>query len=171
MPAVIAYIGLGSNLDNPLHQLEQAIKALQQLPNTRLLSTSSCYRSAAQTVSDEETLPDYLNAVACIETGLDATGLLDALQAIELAQGRVRNGERWQARPLDLDILLYGNQTIDTPRLKIPHPEMTRRDFVLIPLLEIAPDIEIPGVTGIDALLARCEGYIVDKLPSTGPFA
>jgi len=165
MPGVIAYIGMGSNLDGPLQQLWKAVHALQQLPGTRLVSTSSCYRSAALTVSDEETIPDYMNTVACIETQLDALTLLDELQAIEFAQGRVRAGERWQARPLDLDILLYGDETIDTPRLKIPHPEMYKRDFVLVPLAEIAPGIEIPGAADIDTLVAGCETYILEKRP------
>ena len=171
MPDVVAYIGMGSNLGEPLQQLSQAVLAMQKLPGTTLVAMSSCYRSAAQTVSDDDTVPDYLNAVACLQTGLEPFALLDALQAIESAQGRVRSGDRWQARTLDLDILLYGNEIIDTPRLKVPHPEMKQRDFVLVPLAEIAPTIEIPGFVDVQTLLADCTGFIIEKLPAGIPSA
>jgi len=168
MPVVTAYIGMGSNLDDPLQQLSLAADALQALPSTQLSAISSCYRSSALTLSDEDVVPDYYNAVVAIETGLDAMKLLDECQAIEHAQGRVRDGKRWQARTLDLDILLYGNEIIDTPRLSVPHPQMTRRDFVLVPLAEIAPGIAIPGEQDMQTLLAACQNYIEGKQPFPG---
>ena len=163
MGTVTAYIGMGSNLNDPLRQLSLAADALQALPSSQVLAISSCYRSSALTVPGAEAVPDYFNAVVAIETELNAMSLLEACQAIELAQGRVRDGARWQARTLDLDILLYGNEVLDSPRLTIPHPEMTQRDFVLVPLVEIAPAIAIPGKQDIQALLTASQNYIQGK--------
>jgi len=138
---VRAYIGLGSNLDAPRRQLATALTALAALPQSRLLADSGCYHSRPMGPQDQ---PDYCNAVAQIDTELKPLALLDALQAIERAQGRVR-GRRWGERTLDLDLLLYGDASIDTPRLKVPHPGLCQRDFVYLPLLALDAAIEVPG--------------------------
>ena len=153
MKPVRAWIGLGSNLDGPEAQLQRALEALDRLPRSRVVACSSFYRSAPMGPADQ---PDYVNAVAALDTGLSPLELLDALQAVEAAQGRVRGPERWGPRTLDLDILLYGAERIDTPRLKVPHPGMAQRPFVLWPLAEVAPGLEIPGLGPLDALLTAC---------------
>jgi len=145
-----SYIGLGSNLDNPELQLEKALAALRDIPNTSLVKYSSFYRSMPLGPSDQ---PDFINAVALLDSGLTAGQLLSQLQSIENRQGRVRNGQRWGPRILDLDILLYGDQVIDEPELTVPHPGIRYRNFVLMPLLELAPDLEIPGLGRVDDLL------------------
>ena len=146
------YLGLGSNLDKPAAQLDAALAALDNVQDTRLVNCSSFYRSKPLGPSDQ---PDFLNAVALIDTGLPALQLLGQLQYIEDRQGRVRNGPRWGPRSLDLDMLLYGHEIIDEPGLRVPHPEIRHRNFVLMPLLELAPDLEIPGIGRADELLAR----------------
>ncbi|MBV8501734.1 MAG: 2-amino-4-hydroxy-6-hydroxymethyldihydropteridine diphosphokinase [Paucibacter sp.] len=129
-----AFVGLGANLGDKDATLHAALAALAALPGTRLLAASGFYRSAPVEASG----PEYLNAVACIETELPAETLLDALQAIEQAHGRERPYIN-APRTLDMDLLLYGDQSVATPRLTVPHPRMTQRAFVLLPLLEIAP--------------------------------
>ncbi|MCK4742367.1 MAG: 2-amino-4-hydroxy-6-hydroxymethyldihydropteridine diphosphokinase [Sulfuriflexus sp.] len=165
MADVISYIGLGSNLEGPVQQLSNALEALRQLPQTTFVSCSSFYSSKALTLNDDSVAPDYLNAVAVIETGLDAVTLLDELQAIEFSQGRRRDGERWASRPLDLDILLYGNESIATERLTVPHPEICQRDFVLQPLAEVAPELVITGQGSISSCLDACPKMILEKSP------
>lgn len=165
MAEVICYIGLGSNLDGPMQQLANAIEALRNLPRTTFVSCSSFYCSKALTLIDDSVAPDYLNAVAAIETDLDAVTLLDKLQAIEFSQGRRRDGERWASRSLDLDILLYGNETIANERLTVPHPEICQRDFVLLPLVEIAPELVITGQGSASSCLETCPKTILEKLP------
>ncbi len=137
---MIAYIGIGANLGDALANVGDALARLAALPSTRLVSSSSRYRTAPIDSSGD----DYINAVACLDTALGAHELLSALQAIELAHGRERP-YRNAPRTLDLDVLLYGDQEIDTPTLRVPHPRMLERAFVLAPLLEIAPDAEVPG--------------------------
>ena len=137
-PKIISYIGIGANLSQPLQQAKAAIIALSQLSQSRLLAVSPLYCSKPLGPADQ---PDYINAVAKVETRLEAEALLDALQAIELSQGRERKEERWGPRTLDLDILLYGNHTIQTSRLTIPHYHMAEREFVLYPLADIAADL------------------------------
>jgi len=147
------YIALGSNLDNPLAQVRQAIEELARLPGSRMLAASSLYRSPPMGPADQ---PDYINAVVALETALSAHSLLDALQAIEQAHGRVRGPQRWGPRSLDLDVLLYGREIINDQRLTIPHPGIAERAFVLFPLQEIvAADFVIPGNDSLSALLAR----------------
>lgn len=136
-----AYIGLGSNLGKPLYYLRQAHQALSQLPHTRVVCSSSVYLSRPQGPQDQ---PDYLNAVLCLDTQLAPLALLDVLQTIEHANDRVRK-RRWGERTLDLDLLLYAQQQIALPRLTVPHPQLTQRNFVLYPLYEIAPDLAIQG--------------------------
>lgn len=158
---VVAYIALGSNLQDPLAQLRSAVAALANLPDTQLQRVSSCWRSAAVGPGDQ---PDYLNAVARIDTGLDAAALLEALQSIETAQGRVRT-ERWGPRTLDLDLLLYGDATIDTPTLIVPHPRMTQRDFVLYPLREISDTNPLlPDGRDLDGLIALLPPARLERL-------
>lgn len=151
---VIAYLGLGSNLDDPVGQLCSARLAVAGLPFTRELSFSSLYRSAPMGPADQ---PDYVNAVMAICTALDAHTLLRALQAIESEQGRVRTGLRWGPRTLDLDILLYGGEKISSDSLTVPHAGIAEREFVLYPLAEIAPaDLDIPGVGNLADLVRAC---------------
>ncbi len=146
------HVGLGSNLDDPRRQLESAFEALATLPESVLVARSSLYRSAPMGPADQ---PDYLNAVAELDTQLAPLALLDALQDIEQAQRRVRS-RRWGPRTLDLDLLLYGDRQIDLPRLQVPHPGLHQRCFVLLPLLEVAGDIEIPRRGRVSALLPSC---------------
>ena len=154
-----AYIGLGSNLAEPAEQLRQALASLAQLPTTRLVSVSSFYVSDSLLPGQ----PRYTNAVAGLDTDLQALALLDALQAIELGQGRERH-ERWGPRTLDLDILLFGNQQIDEPRLRVPHYQMHLRAFVLYPLAEIAADLELPDGRPLGELLAACPFAGLERL-------
>jgi 2-amino-4-hydroxy-6-hydroxymethyldihydropteridine diphosphokinase len=141
-PLITAYIGIGSNLDNPLAQVRQAQQALGSLPATCLMAISPWYRS--KPVGGPSDQADYINGVACLQTRLTPHALLDALQHIELAQGRERK-ERWGARTLDLDILLYGDHIIEDERLQVPHPRLQQRSFVLAPLADIAPHLVLPN--------------------------
>ena len=143
------YIGLGSNLDDPQSQLKKAIIAMEMVPSTSVVKTSSFYRSKPVGPQDQ---PDYVNAVVELGTELSASVLLDYLQAIENEQGRERK-VKWGARTLDLDILLFGDEIINDDRLQIPHVEMQNRGFVLLPLNEIFPDCIIPGVGSVSSLL------------------
>jgi 2-amino-4-hydroxy-6-hydroxymethyldihydropteridine diphosphokinase len=159
---ITAYIALGSNLQNPEHQLRSALAALTALPDSRLQQVSSVYRSAAVGPGPQ---PDYLNAVARLLTALPPETLLDALQQQEQAQGRTRN-VRWEARTLDLDILLYGNAVIETERLTIPHRALGQRNFVLYPLLQVCPaNFVLPDGTDLDTLVRDCP---VGDLKKTG---
>ncbi len=157
MPAasvpVRAYIGLGSNLGKPRDQLERAVAELAALPASRLIAVSSLYTSTPMGPQDQ---PDYINAVAAIDTRLPPEPLLDALQAIEQAHGRVRT-RHWGPRTLDLDLLLYGDEVITTPRLSVPHPGIAERGFVLYPLAEVAPTLRLPDGRAVAALRAACD--------------
>jgi len=150
--AVKAFIGLGANLGRPDLQVRQALAALAALPGTRLVAKSSLYGSAPLGVGKQ---PEFSNAVAAIETELEARPLLEALLAIEAHFGRTRESPG-AARTLDLDLLLYGDRTIDEPGLVVPHPRMHERAFVLVPLAEIAPGAVIPGKGSVAALLDNC---------------
>lgn len=149
---MLAYIGIGSNLNDPIQQVKSAIQALQKLPATQLIKASALYRSPPMGPQDQ---PDYINAVVAIETSLSAMELLIALQQIEQAQGRVRR-RHWGERSIDLDILLYGQQQINTANLIVPHPGLASRAFVLYPLAEIAADITIPTFGAVADLLSSC---------------
>ncbi|WP_027328566.1 2-amino-4-hydroxy-6-hydroxymethyldihydropteridine diphosphokinase [Marinimicrobium agarilyticum] len=161
MSRVHSYIGLGSNLDAPREQVERAFDELARLPHSRLLARSPLYRSAP--VGPPQ--PDYINAVAQLETTLPPLELLDELQRLEQAHQRVRR-EHWGPRTLDLDLLLYGEQTIDHPRLQVPHPEMPRRAFVLYPLADITPELTLPSNTPLESLLAQCPFEGLERLTS-----
>lgn len=143
-PWIPAYVGLGSNLDDPPRQVQLACQALDRIPDTHLRCRSRLYRTSPLGPADQ---PDFLNGVALLDTRLPPLDLLDAFQAIEIAQKRRRGAIRWGPRTLDLDLLLYGTQIIDHGRLRVPHPELAQRSFVVLPLAEIAPvDLEIPGL-------------------------
>lgn len=150
---VTAYIGLGSNLADPVQQIKSARTAIAQIAGVHELAFSGLYHSAPMGPQDQ---PDYVNAVMCVETGLPPIDLLRSLQGIENDQGRVRKGERWGARTLDLDVLLYGDQVIELPDLIVPHTGLSERAFVLYPLYEIAPQLVVPGNGSIADLLAKC---------------
>ncbi|MBU2925072.1 2-amino-4-hydroxy-6-hydroxymethyldihydropteridine diphosphokinase [Colwellia sp. 4_MG-2023] len=147
--STIAYIGLGSNLSEPIEQVKNAIKAIRKITQSSILSVSSLYLSKPMGPQDQD---NYINAVLSLETSLSPIELLDALQAIENEFGRVRKENRWGARILDLDILLFGNQVINSERLVIPHYGMTEREFVLIPLAEISPLLQLPNGQNISSL-------------------
>jgi len=144
-----AYIGLGSNLETPAEQVIRAFGELHRIPQTWCIARSSLYVSAPLGPTDQ---PDYINAAAALVTGLDARSLLNHLQAIERAHGRER-GERWGPRTLDLDLLIFGETIVNTRELVLPHPEICNRDFVLIPLHEIAPELRIPGRGALAGLI------------------
>jgi len=146
-----AYIGLGSNLNDPEEQVRSALAALGRIESTRLCAASSLYRSAPVGIEDQ---PEFVNAVACVKTRLEPRPLLQHLLALEHAQGRVRT-LRNGPRTLDLDLLLFDLRCIDEPGLEIPHPRMHERAFVLIPLDEIAPDLVIPGRGRVADLIER----------------
>jgi 2-amino-4-hydroxy-6-hydroxymethyldihydropteridine diphosphokinase len=156
----LAYIGLGSNLAEPRTQVETAFQELDALPHSRLAARSSLYRSAPMGHSAQ---PDFVNAVAALDTGLNAHGLLDGLQAIESRHARTRSF-RDAPRTLDLDLLLFGEERMSEERLVIPHPRMHERAFVLLPLLEIAPGVQVPGHGAARSLLARCAAQKVERL-------
>ncbi len=159
------YIGLGSNLADPQQQLRGALQALAELPGSRLAAVSSLYASDPLGPADQ---PRYVNAVAALETDLEPLALLDALQRIELAQGRERKAERWGPRTLDLDILLFGERLIDQPRLQVPHYHMQARPFVLYPLAEIAPpELVLADGRRLVDLLAACPFRGLERLVNT----
>lgn len=137
----LAYIAIGSNLASPLEQVNAAVQALGEIPQSKIVAVSSFYRTPPLGPQDQ---PDYLNAAVVLETALDAETLLDNTQGIELQQGRVRKAERWGPRTLDLDIMLFGHETISTERLTVPHYDMKNRGFMLWPLFEVAPDLIFP---------------------------
>ena len=153
MTAAEVFVGVGSNLAQPIQQVNSAIEALKQITDTELVAVSSLYLSRPMGPQDQ---PDYINAVACLRTSLEPLSLLDALQGIEHDHGRKRDGQRWGARTLDLDILLFGEKILNLPRLMVPHPGLHERAFVLYPLSEIKPDLHIPGRGPLSTLLAAC---------------
>ena len=156
----MAYVGLGSNLGEPRQHLTRALRELDAVPQTRVVKASSLYRSAPVGYADQ---PEFLNAVAQLETGLPAARLLAELQGIEARHGRSRSFAN-APRTLDLDLLLYGQFTSKEPRLTVPHPRMHERAFVLRPLLEIAPDAVVPGRGGAADLLKSCAGQSVERI-------
>jgi 2-amino-4-hydroxy-6-hydroxymethyldihydropteridine diphosphokinase len=156
---MIAYIGIGANLGDARANVGDALVRIATLAGSALLAQSSAYRSAPIDSSGD----DYVNAVACIDTALSAADLLAALQAIELAHGRERP-YRNAPRTLDLDILLYNDERIATASLQVPHPRMLERAFVLAPLLEIAPAVEVPGHGPARNYLARVAGQAIERL-------
>lgn len=145
-----AYVGLGSNLDEPVRQVEAAFAAIERLPDSGYFRRSGLWRSAPLGPADQ---PDYVNAATGFLTRLEPDDLLRRLQAIEQAAGRQR-GERWGPRTLDLDLLVLGRLVVSKPGLELPHPRIAERNFVLLPLAEIAPDLEVPRRGTVARLLA-----------------
>ena len=156
----LAFVGLGGNLGEPSRQLEQAFDALDRLPRTKLVRRSSLFRSAPLGYADQ---PEFVNAVAELETELPAQRLLAELQAIEKQHGRERSFPN-APRSLDLDLLLFGSAVINAPGLTVPHARMHERAFVLLPLVEIAPLATIPGHGPAKDLLLRCKDQVVQRI-------
>ena len=163
---VTAYIALGSNLDNPGHQLQRAVDDIDSEKSISLLKCSRLYRSDPVGPPGQ---PDYCNAVIAVTTDLSPEPLLDTLQAIENKHGRVRT-VRWGPRTLDLDILLYGDEVIDTQRLTVPHYQMHVRSFVLYPLSDIAPDLLVPEHGALSSLLDNVSPDGLDVIAESWPW-
>lgn len=155
-----AYVGLGSNLDGPRERVLRALDELAQLPDTQLLRHSALYRSAPLARTEQ---PDFINAVAQLETGLEPRRLLDELSAIEARHGRARPFPN-APRTLDLDLLLYGQTVLASPELTLPHPRMHERAFVLEPLAELEPSALIPGHGRVGELLRGCRGQRIERI-------
>jgi 2-amino-4-hydroxy-6-hydroxymethyldihydropteridine diphosphokinase len=158
-----AYIGVGSNLDDPGAQVRRACAKLAELPSTRLVLTSPIYVSSPFGPVKQ---PDFANAVAGILTQLDPLALLAGLHSIEAAQGRPKERERWGPRVIDLDVLVYGRERLADPRLTLPHPGIVERNFVLYPLADIAPDLDIPGLGRVIELKGRVTSEGIHQEPS-----
>lgn len=156
-----AYIGLGSNLQDPARQIEETFELLNQLPRTRLLRRSSLYRSAPFGGIEQ---PDFVNAAAALLTQLSALDLLQELQRLENKRGRTHGDVRWGPRVLDLDLLVYSTQIIDELGLTVPHPGIAERNFVLLPLGEIAPDLDIVGLGRVSSLTVNLREPAISKL-------
>jgi 2-amino-4-hydroxy-6-hydroxymethyldihydropteridine diphosphokinase len=137
-----AYVGLGSNLADPVAQVRRALDELAGIPDTQLIARSPLYKSPPLGPQDQ---PDYINAVAALDTRLAPLDLLAALHDIERRHGRMRDATRWGPRGLDLDLLLYGDVVMDTAELTLPHPGLPERAFVLYPLFDVAPQLAVPG--------------------------
>jgi len=159
---ITAYIGLGSNLSDPKKQVNSAANEIANISASQVIALSPLYLSKPMGPQDQD---DYINAVVALETRLSALELLDALQAIESAAGRVRKDNRWGARILDCDILLYGNETIENERLTVPHYGMKVREFVLLPLADIAPNLLLPDGTSVNLLANEISSNGIIKLP------
>ena len=159
----MAVVGLGANLGDAEASVHGAIGVLDLLPSTCLLRVSKLYRTPAWGLTEQ---PDFVNAVAMLETGLGARVLLNHLLSIERDFGRTRMpGERWGPRTLDLDLLLFGEDMIDEPGLQVPHPHLHERTFVLLPLLEIAPELLIPGVGLVGDFAAAMASDGIEAIP------
>lgn len=148
------YVGIGSNLDEPAAQVLRALAALSDLPQTRLVLKSSLYGSRPMGPAAQ---PDFVNAVAGMLTQLEAGPFFNALRALETALGREPARVRWGPRRIDLDLLVFGSQRLDSPELTLPHPGIVQRNFVLYPLLEVAPELQVPGLGRVDELAARAD--------------
>jgi 2-amino-4-hydroxy-6-hydroxymethyldihydropteridine diphosphokinase len=157
----LAYIGLGSNLAEPRSQVERALREIDSLPRSRVVARSSLYRSAPLGYAAQ---PDFVNAAAAVQTELGARELLRELQELETAHQRTRAFAN-APRTLDLDLLLFGDERVADAGLVVPHPRMHERAFVLQPLVEIAPAIDIPGHGSAQACLERCRDQRVERIP------
>lgn len=157
---MLAYIGLGSNLEGPENQIKTALTALNSAVGVTVLNSSSLYRSKPLL---DMPGPDYLNIVCKIDTSLDVLELLDLCQHIENTQHRVRD-VRWGSRTIDLDILLFGNEVHETDRLTVPHGEMMNRSFVLLPLYEIEPKIDLPVSGSLKKCLDQLDLSDIEKI-------
>jgi 2-amino-4-hydroxy-6-hydroxymethyldihydropteridine diphosphokinase len=157
---VEVFVGVGANIEDPLAQVAQALMELGEIRHTRVTARSALYRTAPVGKLDQ---PDFINAVAKLESALAPRDLLDALFEIENRHGR-RRSEKNAPRTLDLDLLLYGNDTIDEMGLSLPHPRLHQRAFVLVPLAEIAPDTVVPGRGRVRDLVARIDRGGVERV-------
>lgn len=162
---VIAYIGLGSNLGDSVARVQEGMQALNAIPGVRLRRCSSLYRSAPVGITDQ---PDFINAACEVETTLDPADLMRQLLATEHERGRVRDGVKGGPRTLDLDLLLYGERTLNAPELVLPHPRLHERAFVLAPLNELSETLTVPGRGTVRSLLAGCHGQRVERLTTDG---
>ena len=163
MPVIQACIGLGANLGDAADTLREAVEALDHREGITVREVSRFYRTPAWGREDQ---PDFINAVALLETSLTPRALLERLLAVETEFGRHRvDGERWGPRTLDLDLLLYGDAVIDAPGLRVPHPHLHERAFALLPLLEIWPDVAIPGVASVRDCAAEMAALTPEPLP------
>jgi 2-amino-4-hydroxy-6-hydroxymethyldihydropteridine diphosphokinase len=158
---VPAYVALGSNLDDPRAQVERAMAELDGLPQTRCVLRSSLYRSRPMGPVEQ---PDFVNAVAGLLTALDAPALLAELKVLETRLGRVAPVVRWGPRRIDLDLLVHGRARIEEPGLHVPHPGIAERAFVLVPLAEIAANLEVPGLGRVKRLLDNVDGTGLERL-------
>lgn len=149
---MLAYIGMGSNLNDPMKQLRDACRALKTLPDSQFIKVSSGYISTPMGPQEQ---PDYANAVILLDTRLSCRALLHNLQNIEQQQGRLRDGQRWGPRTLDLDIILYGNETLNEPDLIVPHYGCKEREFVIYPLAEIVPELIFPDGESLQTVKQR----------------
>ena len=159
-----AWIGLGSNLDDPRTQVRAAVVALRETDGLQVEAVSSLYSSPPMGPPDQ---PDFINAVMRVTTALGAEPLLDVLLAQEQAQAR-RRGRRWGPRTLDLDLLLFGDAVVRTERLQVPHPGIHERAFVLYPLAELAPGLQVPGMGSLQELLFACPAGGLQRLRTDG---
>lgn len=157
----IAYVALGSNLAQPRDQVRRALKELENIPKTIVLARSSFYRSRPLGPKDQ---PDFINAVAKVCTTLSAHDLLAELFQIENRHGRKRDGTKWGPRELDLDLLIYGDLMISDPGLSLPHPGISERNFVLLPLVELDPDVIVPGQGPAAELIDKLQDSHIEKL-------
>jgi 2-amino-4-hydroxy-6-hydroxymethyldihydropteridine diphosphokinase len=156
-----AYVGIGSNLDMPAGQIEKALGLLGEIPGSRLVSRSSLYRSAPFGGVEQ---PDFVNAAAALLTTLDAQDFLQVLLDVEKRQGRVRGATRWGPRVIDLDLLVFGNASIDEPGITVPHPGIAERNFVLLPLREIAPELVIPGLGRVASIPVHMDEPSISRI-------
>jgi 2-amino-4-hydroxy-6-hydroxymethyldihydropteridine diphosphokinase len=157
---MLAYIGLGSNLNHPKQQIKTAVLALDNTPDVAVVNLSSLYQSPPLDGSNQS---DYINAIAQVNTHLTPLELLFVCQNIETQQHRVRE-KKWDARTIDLDIIIYGVQVVASKQLVIPHPEMMNRAFVLVPLAEIEPDLKVPVLGDIQDLIVKLGDFKLTKL-------
>jgi len=161
---VPAYVALGSNLAQPVRQVERAFEALAALPGTRLMLRSAAYRSRPIGPVEQ---PDFVNAVAALLTQLDPATLLRELKSLETRLGREVPVVRWGPRLIDLDLLVHGQTCCNGAELTLPHPGLAERGFVLVPLAEISPSLDVPGVGRVDALLQRLAPPALERIPGS----
>jgi 2-amino-4-hydroxy-6-hydroxymethyldihydropteridine diphosphokinase len=161
----VAYVGIGSNLDDPERQVQSAIEAVRRMPHSRLLRVSRLFRTPPWGRAEQ---PAFVNAAVAVATGLAPRELLDALLAIERERGRYRDGTRWGPRVIDLDILLYGDLSVDEEGLRIPHPHIAERAFVLLPLADIDAGLRVPGHGSVRDLLDRVDSQGCVPVAETG---
>jgi 2-amino-4-hydroxy-6-hydroxymethyldihydropteridine diphosphokinase len=161
---VPAYVALGSNLADPAYQVERAFEALAALPATRLMLRSSSYRTRPLGPVEQ---PDFVNGAAALLTQLDPATLLRELQALETRLGREAPVVRWGPRLIDLDLLVHGQTRCEDAMLTLPHRGLAERDFVLVPLAEISPSLDVPGLGTVDVLLQRLGPTALERLPGT----